>query len=308
MKKILLSVAIAGMTALTANAQNVNIPDANFKAYLVGNTAINTNNDTEIQVSEANTFTGAIICNGLSISDLTGIETFVALSELRCHANSLTSLNLTQNTSLTYLSCYGNNLTSLDVTQNTVLTVLSCHTNQLTALNVSENIALTVLTFSNNSITSMDASQNTSLETIICLNNALTYLNVANGNNTNVNQFNATGNPNLNCIEVDNVAYSTTNWTNIDGTASFSEDCSLSTGIDNHLIETSITFYPNPTKYQINFSIQTNAQLTSASGQIIKNRKNVTTLDLSGQPTGIYFLTLTDKEGQVVQRSKIVKE
>ena len=32
--------------------QNVNIPDGNFKAYLVGNTAINTNGDSEIQVSE----------------------------------------------------------------------------------------------------------------------------------------------------------------------------------------------------------------------------------------------------------------
>ena len=27
--------------------QNVNIPDTNFKAYLVGNIAINTNGDTE---------------------------------------------------------------------------------------------------------------------------------------------------------------------------------------------------------------------------------------------------------------------
>ena len=41
--------------------QNVNIPDANFKAYLVGNTAINTNGDTEIQVSEANSYTGYIL-------------------------------------------------------------------------------------------------------------------------------------------------------------------------------------------------------------------------------------------------------
>ena len=31
----------------------VTIPDANFKAYLVGNSAINSNGDTEIQISEA---------------------------------------------------------------------------------------------------------------------------------------------------------------------------------------------------------------------------------------------------------------
>ncbi|MFT6731213.1 MAG: hypothetical protein ACJA1H_002548, partial [Glaciecola sp.] len=40
----------------------VNIPDANFKGYLVGNTNINTNGDTEIQFSEASTYTGIIAC------------------------------------------------------------------------------------------------------------------------------------------------------------------------------------------------------------------------------------------------------
>jgi hypothetical protein len=39
---------------IVANAQIVSIPDANFKSALVGNPAINTNNDTEIQVGEAN--------------------------------------------------------------------------------------------------------------------------------------------------------------------------------------------------------------------------------------------------------------
>jgi len=64
--------------------QNVNIPDANFKAYLVGNSAINTNGDTEIQVSEAAAFNGSINCNLMNISDLTGIQDFTALTELWC--------------------------------------------------------------------------------------------------------------------------------------------------------------------------------------------------------------------------------
>ena len=66
----------------------VNIPDANFKAYLVGYSAINTNGDTEIQVAEANVFTGMIDCSDLGISDLTGIEAFTALTELRCWEES----------------------------------------------------------------------------------------------------------------------------------------------------------------------------------------------------------------------------
>ena len=50
--------------------QNVNIPDANFKAYLVGNTDINTNGDAEIQVSEAATFNDTIDCDNMSINNL----------------------------------------------------------------------------------------------------------------------------------------------------------------------------------------------------------------------------------------------
>ena len=64
---LLLALPMAGF------GQNVNIPDANFKAYLVGNTAINTNGDSEIQVSEASAFKDSIICNEMDISNLKGI-------------------------------------------------------------------------------------------------------------------------------------------------------------------------------------------------------------------------------------------
>jgi hypothetical protein len=41
-------------------AQIVHIPDANFKAALVGNGEINTNGDDEIQVSEAEAYSGSL--------------------------------------------------------------------------------------------------------------------------------------------------------------------------------------------------------------------------------------------------------
>ena len=74
MKKLLL---IFLCLPIVGFGQNVNIPDANFKAYLVGNTAINTNGDTEIQVSEATVFNGGINCS--SISNLTGIEAMIII-------------------------------------------------------------------------------------------------------------------------------------------------------------------------------------------------------------------------------------
>ena len=190
---------------LSANlfGQNVYIPDANFKAYLVGNSEINTNGDTEIQVSEASSFNGQIFCTNLNISGLTGIEAFTALTYLVCYENQITSLDVSNNPALTYLDCFANQLTSLDVSNNTALTYLTCQANQLTSLNVSNNMALT---------------------TLHCNNNELNCLNVKNGNNANL-ELSADNNPNLTCIEVDNAAWSTANWTGIDSQTSFSEDC-----------------------------------------------------------------------------------
>ena len=127
MKKLLL-VLLA--LPLIGFGQNVNIPDANFKAYLVGNTAINTNGDNQIQVSEATAFNGTIYCYNMNISDLTGIEAFTALTKLYCRYNQLTSLNVSQNTALTYLYCQNNQLSSLNVSQNTALTRLYCDENK----------------------------------------------------------------------------------------------------------------------------------------------------------------------------------
>ncbi len=57
-------------------AQNVNIPDANFKQFLVNNTSINTNGDQEISVAEAEAYTGEITILYSPVSDLTGINAF----------------------------------------------------------------------------------------------------------------------------------------------------------------------------------------------------------------------------------------
>jgi Leucine-rich repeat (LRR) protein len=168
MKKLLL-VLLA--LPLTGFGQNVNIPDANFKAYLVGDSFINTNGDTEIQVSEANAFNGAIYCYNLSISNLTGIEAFTALTWLLCYNNQLTSLDVSQNTALTELNCGDNQLTSLNVSQNAALTYLDCESNQLTSLNVSQNTALIVLNCSDNQLTSLNVSQNTALTGLGCQGN-----------------------------------------------------------------------------------------------------------------------------------------
>lgn len=105
MKRTLLISAIAILATLTTiKAQIVTIPDVNFKAYLVANASINTNMDTEIQVSEATAYTGAINSDNLAIFDFTGISAFVNLTFLGCGQNSMTSLDLSSNIALTFVS------------------------------------------------------------------------------------------------------------------------------------------------------------------------------------------------------------
>ena len=269
-KTVLSTIVVLIMTFVT-QAQNVNIPDANFKTFLLGKSSINTNADTEIQVSEAAAFTGTINCGAQNIADLTGIEAF---------------------TGLTQLICWGNQLTSVDISQNTALTFVNFEGFLGSSLDLSNNISLT--------------------HVYVGWNDSLSTLNLANGNNTNITHIGASSANNLSCVQVDNVAYSTTNWTGanflFEAGVSFSLNCSTTGLNDLYATNNTIDVYPNPTSNQINFSVLTNVQLTSVTGQIIADKKNVNLLDLSDQPTGIYFLTLTNNNGQVVQRSKIVKE
>ena len=248
-KKLLLILLCLPMIGF---GQNVYIPDANFKAYLVGEPTINTNGDTEIQVSEATAFNSQINCSTMNISDLTGIEAFTALTSLYCGSNQLTSLDMSsnselenlncnenqltslvvsQNTNLISLECRYNQLTNLDLSQNSTLIGLNCGENQLTSLDVSNNTALTQIECFLNQLTNLDVGNNTVLVILHCTQNQLTSLDLRNGNNTIHQQgFYSFGNPNLFCIDVDNVSWSTTNWTvssnNIDPQQYFSNNCS----------------------------------------------------------------------------------
>ena len=227
------------------------VPDDNFENYLEANGI-----GDGITLND-NVFTSAIDTvafldvSNQNISDLTGIEAFTVLTYLNCEGNQLSILDVSQNTSLTYLECQVNQLSSLDISQNTGLLYLytrdnqltnldisnnislidlECHYNQITSLNVGNNTSLTDLDCSYNQLTSLDISDNTALNALWCQENQLTTLDLRNGNNTNFTYFNLQTNPNLFCINVDNVIWSTANWTfangNIDTQHYFSTNCS----------------------------------------------------------------------------------
>ncbi len=175
---ILLSATLLLM--LFANAQIVNIPDANFKAALVGNSAINTNIDTEIQVSEAYSYTGQLYVSNLNIIDLTGIEAFTAIFYLSCSGNQLSSIDVSNNTALTNIDCSSNDLTSLDVSNNTALEYLHCSENQISSLDLSNNTAILELYCNYNQLNTLNVYNCIEITRIWCCTNQLSTLDVSN--------------------------------------------------------------------------------------------------------------------------------
>ena len=88
------SISLSNCTALIDNPTDiVIIPDANFKAKLI-ELGIDTNNDGEIQYSEAGVETGTLDVSGSNIADLTGLEAFINLTGLHCAGNNLTKVDV----------------------------------------------------------------------------------------------------------------------------------------------------------------------------------------------------------------------
>ncbi len=237
------------------DAELTYIPDENFEQALID---LGIDKDGTINNSVLTTDISGITSldvNSKSIENLKGIEDFNDLEILQCRYNKLSKLDLSKNAHLIaalcdhnqleilkfgsnnvfkQLDCYNNQLASIDVSQNSALTILKCNDNQLTNLDVGQNTNLNLLYCFNNELTNIDIGENIAMNSLICFNNQLRGLNVKNEHNSILTVFNATRNPSLTCIQVDDVSeanagigvYST--WQK-DATATYSDDC-LHTG------------------------------------------------------------------------------
>ncbi|WP_165583304.1 hypothetical protein [Aquimarina atlantica] len=147
---------------------DINFADLNFKKALLKHTnpIIDTNTDGVITLEEAKVVTKMDV-GRKSITDLSGIEYFTALTTLNCSSNNnLTILDLSKNIALTELDCSSNDITTLDVSKNIELTKLNCNDNDLTSVDVSKNVKLNFLNTSQNPLIDLDISKNTVLETL----------------------------------------------------------------------------------------------------------------------------------------------
>jgi len=215
MKKLYFSV-IAIFLFTAVNAQIINIPDANFKArllaanidnYIATNFAnvrikIDTNNDGEIQISEA-LQVKSLDLQLCSISNLIGIESFINLKGLNCLENQLTSLDVSNLIGLENLVCNRNILTSLNINGLVNLKLLMCAENQLSTLNVAGLTNLEYLNCYTNLLPELNLTNLPALSTLSCGHNLLTQLNL-------------TGLTNLNSLSCDHNQLTTLNVNTVD--------------------------------------------------------------------------------------------
>lgn len=223
------------------------IPNDNFEALLeargLGNGIANDDYVYTGLISEETT----LMIQDQEITDVTGIEDFESLEVLLIRRSNLENIDLTQNTKLTHLNLTDNNLTTIDMSYNVLLEEVYLDGNSLNTIDISQlelltaigasntgintidianNPVLRVLNINDNQFTSLDISQNPSIVQLRIQNNTLTSLDVANGNNTNFTWFEATGNPELSCIQVDDINLDFSLWIK-DHTANYSENCKL---------------------------------------------------------------------------------
>ncbi len=196
--------ATATFTISITDGAGIYIPDAKFKSLLVGNAALNTDEDKEeISVAEAQAYTGKIEGDSLGITDATGIEYFANITDLDLSVNALTDIDVSNNTALTRLRLNFNQLTEIDVSNNIALTYLGVSKNNLTDINVSNNTALTYLGVNGNNLTDIDVSNNTVLTDLHVNDNNLTELDVS--QITALEALLSTDNPKLTCIKVNSL-------------------------------------------------------------------------------------------------------
>ncbi len=262
------------------------IPDPNFEAYLESINAGNgVDNDGLVSTSNIQNINTLNIADK-NITDITGIEAFDSLKELDCRNNAILSVDFSKNITLEKLFIANNQLTTIDFSKNlglknidvgenilsnldihllTDLVSISCYKNQLTTINLYSNKKLQVLVCNENQLKNLDIRENKDLFWIDVDDNTLESLTIKNGNNSKITTFSVKGNANLTCIEVDDVAFSTSNWPNKDAQTTYSTDCAPANDDCNNAIP--LTF-GQETPGDIN-SGNSNDNATCATGTVL---------------------------------------
>jgi Leucine-rich repeat (LRR) protein len=309
------------------------------------------NNFNSIDLSNNTLLTRLGLYDNPGLSEL-DLSSNVELQHLALANNNLSTLDLSNNLKLDYLNLSYDEkghlpLNDLDLRNNTLLTSFYANFISIKNLDLSNNINLVNFQayysdlekvdfgINNNlkyvnirmsNMKELDLSQNPAVDRIFLMNNQLTYLNVANGNNKNFDEFNVSNNPELNCIQVDDSYWSNgvynwpegliirANWFNNDGpfykfdfddNINFSNYCEYLT-LEEFNDESFI--YPNPTtdKIYFNYSNFNHAIIYNINGRIL-NKTYSSEFDLSSYKNQLFIIEVYNHKLEKLNTHKVVK-
>lgn len=230
---ILLSIL---MNSQIITGQIVNIPDQNFKTALLNhNPVIDTNNDGEIQVSEA-LATTHITAVAANIVSLVGVEEFSNLEQLFCFNNPITSVNLLNNTELKLINFTFANLTEIDLSANTQLLSVSLSNTSISAIDVTQLPDLELLNLGATNISSINLINNPDLLSLTISFTNVSTLDLSNNTaieqlgirDTGITSLDFSGLPNLKMVNLSDTYFTEADFSNNQQLCSLSaRDCPL---------------------------------------------------------------------------------
>ncbi len=240
-------------------------------------------------------------------------EGCLGLKFLKMRVVGLQSANLDNCVSLEDVELYENKLKQLDFSDSPNLELLTCDANKIENIRFADYSKLHYVCLDENNLINLDFSKQPNIEVLHAPDNLLESINFKNGNNFQIHQVLATNNPNLECIEVDDVTWCYANWFSkpdkfqFDYLPKLSEDCS------NSIQETECNFeiYPNPATNVLNIrhnhKINSDIRIIDIKGRIYLSHtlvpsQNEYSLDISGLASGTYIIEINNQSTRFIKK------
>ena len=337
-----LSICCVVFFCFNVSSQIINFPDANFKAKLLqssssydiatdnqGNfVSIDSNNDNEIDIDEAEAIVGLNIVFG-SINSVEGIQHFTNLVSFNCSNNNITSLPISSLQNIVWLSCGQNNLMSLTEIENMQsIEYLNISYNPLTSFDFHNLInlrridaigtTLNEINLCGTQVSWLWCYDSPNLHSLYLKNNIISSDIAAKYLPTippPLHNFEFNNSPLLNYLCYDEgelpavthgVGYNTQDKV-------LTTDCSVDcASLSNTLVQKkSFVIYPNPVENIL--TIKSNEEneflsiiIMNAIGQKLFSVDNQSSIDVSSLTRGTYFITIETDKGK--QTQKFIKQ
>ncbi len=293
-------------------AQVTAIPDPIFEQFLIDH-GMDTDGiiNGQVLTSDIDYITTMIINESppfYFVNDFTGIQDFVSLEWFVFVGATVVEMDLGNLTNLKHIEGLSIiNLAYIDVSGSEGLENFSMGGTSLSTILLPQSQSLLSFACGSCLLTELDLSYYVNLTYIMVERNSLEYLNVANGNNTNVTTFIATQNPDLNCIIVDDTAYSEANWTFIDPASTFVEseaECDALTTNESSFEDFKI--YPNPASDFFQLKVINEFEridVIDLTGKVVKSfTESSYKYQVTELSKGLYILSIHTNYGKSFQK------